>query len=129
MYASGTEDAPPGYAWVGEHGPELRKLRQGDKIVPHGQSMALANSAARDPASDAAATMGGGSSGRDGSGDVHLHNNTGTPQRATTSRNSDGSLRVDLYQDALRPGLRAASSNGDLGKAMKSAKNPLIRRA
>ncbi|MFC3208145.1 M15 family metallopeptidase [Aquamicrobium soli] len=32
LYAEGTENAPPGWAWVGERGPELRKLRSGDVI-------------------------------------------------------------------------------------------------
>jgi hypothetical protein len=31
-FASGTEGAPEGWAWVGEKGPELRKVRQGDVI-------------------------------------------------------------------------------------------------
>ncbi|MFH1796263.1 MAG: phage tail length tape measure family protein [Pseudomonadota bacterium] len=31
-FADGTEGAPAGWAWVGENGPELRKLRQGDVI-------------------------------------------------------------------------------------------------
>ena len=31
-FADGTENAPAGWAWVGEDGPELRKLRSGDVI-------------------------------------------------------------------------------------------------
>ena len=33
-YASGTENAPPGWAWVGEQGPELMHLRGGETILP-----------------------------------------------------------------------------------------------
>lgn len=33
-YASGTESAPPGWAWVGEEGPELMKLHGGETILP-----------------------------------------------------------------------------------------------
>lgn len=42
-FAAGTSSAPAGWAWVGENGPELRKLRAGDQIVPTAQSMAMAN--------------------------------------------------------------------------------------
>lgn len=33
-YASGTDNAPPGWAWVGEEGPELMHLRGGETILP-----------------------------------------------------------------------------------------------
>ena len=33
-YASGTASAPPGWAWVGEAGPELMLLRGGETILP-----------------------------------------------------------------------------------------------
>lgn len=33
-FASGTMDAPPGWAWVGEEGPELMRLRGGETILP-----------------------------------------------------------------------------------------------
>jgi len=33
-YASGTDSAPPGWAWVGEEGPELMRLRGGEQILP-----------------------------------------------------------------------------------------------
>ncbi|MER8959299.1 phage tail tip lysozyme [Mesorhizobium sp. M0701] len=41
-FADGTENAPEGWAWVGERGPELRKLRGGDTIRSHGHSMDMA---------------------------------------------------------------------------------------
>lgn len=41
-FAGGTESAPDGWAWVGERGPELRKLRSGDVIRSHGRSMDMA---------------------------------------------------------------------------------------
>ncbi|MER9829163.1 hypothetical protein NKJ51_12350 [Mesorhizobium sp. M0134] len=41
-FADGTENAPEGWAWVGERGPELRKLRGGDTIRSHGRSMDMA---------------------------------------------------------------------------------------
>lgn len=33
-FASGTRSAPPGWAWVGEEGPELMRLRGGETILP-----------------------------------------------------------------------------------------------
>ncbi|MER9665558.1 hypothetical protein [Mesorhizobium sp. M0203] len=44
-FADGTESAPDGWAWVGERGPELRKLRGGDVIRSHGRSMDMAANA------------------------------------------------------------------------------------
>ncbi|KQZ31727.1 phage tail length tape measure family protein [Caulobacter sp. Root1472] len=44
-YAKGTESALEGYAWVGEDGPELRKLRAGDQIKTHAASMAMVQAA------------------------------------------------------------------------------------
>lgn len=42
LYADGTENAPPGWAWVGERGPELRKLRAGDVIRSNPRSQEMA---------------------------------------------------------------------------------------
>jgi TP901 family phage tail tape measure protein len=39
-YAKGTRSAAPGWAWVGEQGPELMKLKGGEDIRSHRQSMA-----------------------------------------------------------------------------------------
>jgi len=33
-YASGTSSAPPGWAWVGEEGPELIRMRGGETVLP-----------------------------------------------------------------------------------------------
>ncbi|MER8941362.1 phage tail tip lysozyme [Mesorhizobium sp. M0915] len=44
-FADGTENAPEGWAWVGERGPELRKLRGGDVIRSNGHSMNMAANA------------------------------------------------------------------------------------
>jgi hypothetical protein len=40
-YANGTEGAPPGWAWVGERGPELMRMRGGETIRSHAASMAM----------------------------------------------------------------------------------------
>lgn len=39
-YASGTASAAPGYAWVGEEGPELVKFSGGEEVLTATQSMA-----------------------------------------------------------------------------------------
>ncbi|WP_158077358.1 phage tail tape measure protein [Caenibacillus caldisaponilyticus] len=41
-YAKGTDNAPPGWAWVGEEGPELMWVPGGSKIIPHDLSMKIA---------------------------------------------------------------------------------------
>jgi len=43
-HADGTESAVPGYAWVGEEGPELRKVRAGDVIKSNPVSNAMTRS-------------------------------------------------------------------------------------
>ncbi len=43
-YASGTDSAVPGYAWVGEDGPELMRMRGGEQILPNRASVELAES-------------------------------------------------------------------------------------
>lgn len=41
-YASGTENAPPGWAWVGEDGPELMRMHGGEQILPNHVSQEVA---------------------------------------------------------------------------------------
>lgn len=41
-FARGTNGAPAGWAWVGEDGPELMRMRGGEVIRPHAQSAAMA---------------------------------------------------------------------------------------
>ncbi|MCR6657978.1 MAG: phage tail length tape measure family protein [Asticcacaulis sp.] len=43
-HADGTESAVPGYAWVGERGPELMKMRAGDVIKSNPASNAMTRS-------------------------------------------------------------------------------------
>ena len=42
-FASGTPNAPPGWAWVGEEGPELMYLHGGETILPAETSAKMAN--------------------------------------------------------------------------------------
>lgn len=39
-YATGTRSARPGWAWVGERGPELVNFRGGEQVLTHEQSLA-----------------------------------------------------------------------------------------
>ena len=41
-YATGTDNAPAGMAWVGENGPELMRFRGGEQVFPAGVSASLA---------------------------------------------------------------------------------------
>ncbi|WP_434619183.1 tape measure protein [Azospirillum sp. B2RO_4] len=41
-FASGTDSAPPGFAWVGEHGRELVRMAGGERVYPHEASLAMA---------------------------------------------------------------------------------------
>ncbi|WP_395454789.1 phage tail length tape measure family protein [Azospirillum melinis] len=43
-FATGTDSAPPGMAWVGENGRELVQMAGGERVYPHSTSMAIANS-------------------------------------------------------------------------------------
>lgn len=52
--ASGTLAAPPGWAWVGEQGPELVRFRGGEQVLPAGQSKRMA---------EGAGPLGGGAGG------------------------------------------------------------------
>jgi hypothetical protein len=42
-HAAGTPSAAPGWAWVGEAGPELVKFRGGEQVMPNSVSMGYAN--------------------------------------------------------------------------------------
>lgn len=41
-YASGTQNAPPGWSWVGEEGPELMRMHGGEQILPSHVSQEVA---------------------------------------------------------------------------------------
>ncbi len=40
-YAVGTRYAPSGWAWVGERGPELMKMRGGEQVIPNDRSSGM----------------------------------------------------------------------------------------
>jgi hypothetical protein len=42
LFAEGTENAPPGWAWVGERGPELMRMRGGEVVRNNQKSIQMA---------------------------------------------------------------------------------------
>ncbi|HEV7371480.1 MAG TPA: hypothetical protein VGO20_20445, partial [Arenibaculum sp.] len=54
-FAAGTSSASPGWAWVGEKGPELIRLRGGEEILPHDVSMRVTQAVPLPPLPRAAA--------------------------------------------------------------------------
>jgi hypothetical protein len=42
LFADGTENAPPGWAWVGERGPELMRMRGGEVVRNNQKSIQMA---------------------------------------------------------------------------------------
>ena len=68
FWATGTESAPPGFAVVGENGPELVQLNGGERIYPAGETSSILSSIMGGLQS----FMGGGSLG--GSNGLTIHN-------------------------------------------------------
>lgn len=46
-FATGTNNAPPGMAWVGERGPELMRFKGGEQVYPSGLSKQIAAASTR----------------------------------------------------------------------------------
>lgn len=111
-FAKGTESAPEGWAWVGEEGPELRKLRAGDQIRTHRTSMDMVRRSVAAPSPT-------------GGGRVELHNH-GAPMKAVASTTADGASRVDLYDEVGRDLIDRAGRTGDLKRA--ADKGPRLKR-
>lgn len=115
-FANGTESAPPGWAWVGEEGPELRKLRAGDVIRSNPRSIQMA--------ANAAASRGGGGVV------VNINNMAGVQVDAEHRENSDGSTSIDITVDRLvadKLATRGTAANGTL-RARFGAREALKRR-
>lgn len=115
-HANGTDDAPPGYAWVGERGPELAQIEAGAKIIPHPRAVAMA-------AASTAPASGGGSGGAVIVNDYRR--NDAPPARV--SRKPNGDTHVDLYPE-LRRGMRSYVQGGDYEQDMRGATSRLTRR-
>ena len=86
-YASGTSNAPPGWAWVGEEGPELIHMRGGETVLPSEISREFAALSAYDSGAPAQAVMAAealpafsGGSPAQLHVDIHFHIEGGAPQ-------------------------------------------------
>ncbi|WP_316234889.1 phage tail tape measure C-terminal domain-containing protein [Bradyrhizobium sp. SZCCHNR1004] len=106
-FASGTDSAPGGLAWVGERGPELVRLPKGAAVYPNHVSMQFARSI---PALADGGVIGGGSPapliGRAGGGssitmgDIHVH---GGATNGTPVQNRELAAMIAQHvQDAAR---------------------------
>jgi hypothetical protein len=99
-FADGTENAPAGWAWVGERGPELRKLRAGDVIRSNSRSMQMAAEAGR----------GGGVVSKT---EMHFHNAPAVMHQEE-SDDGNGGRRMDIWfeeQTAKASTRRGSASN------------------
>lgn len=91
-YAAGTQSAVEGYAWVGEEGPELRKLRAGDQIKSNPASMAMIRQVNARAAASAA-------------GNLVVHA-TFAPVLDARGADAAGLARVEAKLDAMQAGFR-----------------------
>jgi TP901 family phage tail tape measure protein len=72
-YASGTRGAAPGWAWVGEQGPELVRMHGGEMVLNNRQSMAVAGNTLRGYASGTGEIVAFGASATQGIGATAGH--------------------------------------------------------
>lgn len=115
-FASGTPNAPPGMAWVGERGPELIKFRGGEQVFPAHLSQAIASTyrlpGYADGAYDSSA-LSGGDFGRGGGVEVNVINKSGADIK-TQRRNVGGIDTIDVLVDqavARKLSQRGSGSN------------------
>lgn len=118
-FANGTDDAPPGYAWVGERGRELVKMMAGAQVVPNPRSEAMA-AAASAPAFVGASPSAGGNV------IINDHRSASAPP-AKVTRKPNGDTHVDLYPE-LRRGMRSYVQGGDYERDVKGANSQMTRR-
>ncbi|HEY7031329.1 MAG TPA: hypothetical protein VH482_08390, partial [Thermomicrobiales bacterium] len=94
-FARGTADAPAGWAWVGEQGPELRWLNQGDRILDAADSRRFSQTVREARASDTIA--GRGLSLADGPVVLDSMASRAIAGHQSTQRIEIRELRVNIY--------------------------------
>ena len=95
-FASGTDEAPPGMALVGENGPELVMLNGGEQILNASETRALMEKAER--AEPAEATLADSGSGDGGGKTIHVDFN---PQYTITGSTNADELRAVLEENSV----------------------------
>lgn len=109
-FASGTDNAPPGFAWVGEKGPELVKFGGGEKVIPNDILGSIARagiSAPRVPSIPSA---------------VNSNGSTGVHVTLGWSKDADGNIAPiirDVSQQTFKQGINAY----DRGGAVRTARD------
>ena len=118
-FASGTPDAPPGWAWVGEEGPELMRLRGGEPILPAAVSAKVAG------LSGYASGSGGGASSLamgDATGSELMHTEPTAPEPlyALDGGGSGGNIVLNLTYAPGGCTIGSVSNAEDLRAVVKS---------
>lgn len=119
-YATGTDDHPGGFADVGEHGRERVWMPPGTRVLTNAQTRAMDAANARAVAPMVVMSANAGSPNVS----VHYHGSAKVQQKV--SREEDGGVRIDLYEELGRGFIAKAGSNGDLTRASKTA--PRLKR-
>lgn len=123
-FATGTDDAPPGWHWVGEQGPELEKGQGGEQIMSNKRSLAYAATPWKHDSFGAAkSAMAAGDSSGNGGG-VIIHNHLGVAARATASKDKKGNTVIRVDRDANKIAKNFIQSP-DGARALKGVPNPV----
>lgn len=95
-FADGTVGAPPGWAWVGERGPELMRFRGGEQVMPSHMSFAVTRGFANGTPGISAA-IGGRPVVK-----IYDQRSNSNSQAAEVKQSADG-MNVEVYiRDAVR---------------------------
>ncbi len=97
LYADGTESAPPGWAWVGERGPELMRMRGGETVRSNARSIEMMGAA------------------RTGASKTEMHFHNAPPvQHEEEGDDGEGGKRMDIWfeqQTAKAASRRGSAAN------------------
>ncbi len=98
-YASGTDNAQPGWAYVGEDGPELMFFNGGEKVLNATQTAALQAKAT--PALSAVVDSAGGGNGSAPSIQLTIHVDGNATQETVSALSASANEIVDMVMDRL----------------------------
>lgn len=116
-FAQGTGGAPPGWAWVGEEGPELVNMRGGEQVLNNRQSMATGLWGHGRGFATGTSPVAGGTGKA----------SHGNPRAINTKLLPDGNPVTQLAEGALHLGEKALTGLRDLaGDAMAAGLNAIL---